>query len=188
MEALRFDREALLNQQAAKAVKPKSATPGVAVDDQRAKALRRMIEIKRAIKDLEAELSLLEADHFPALNEMRCQLARETHKYASSIKAAGVTFTCQRNWQGRIPQEQLPALDATFGAARAEYLPVKTSIEIDERKVPDALLVDLLACGASIKRHIEVTEKLVHDAALLPEIAAKVKSAGIKIVNMSVKE
>lgn len=187
METLTIDREALLNA-AAKKSTAKSNTPAVAVDDGTAKALRRLIEIKRAIKDLEAEKTMLEADHFPGLDALRCQTARQTHKYTSSIKAGGVTFMAQRNWQAKIPHEQLGALDTVFGAARAEYLPVKTSIEIDEAKVPTEILVDLIGMGATIKRHMEVTEKLVHDAALLPAVAAQVQQSGVKIVNFSAKE
>ena len=182
-----LDREALLNQ-AAKKPPSKGNTPLVAVSGDTAQALRRLIEIKRLVKDLEAEQGMLQASHFPALDAARCEQARKEHKYLSSIKAGGVTFTAIRNWQAKVPHDQAAELDRIFGAARKDYLPVKTSIEIDEAKVPDELLVDLVASGATIKRHIEITEKLVQDAALLPEVAAKAKQAGLKLVNLSVKE
>lgn len=181
-----LDREALLAQ-ALKKPAGKSNTPAVAVPEATAAALRRLVELKRAKKDLEAEEGLLQADHFPVLDALRCRTSQDLHKYLSSIKAAGVTFCAVRN-QGKTPLEKLPELDLAFGAARKDYLPVRTSIEIDEAKVPDALLVDLVAAGAVIKRHVEITEKLVQDAALLPEVALKAKQAGLKLVNLSVKE
>lgn len=140
---------------------------------------KRRLEAARLLKDLEAEIGLLDVDLKAAAEPLRLDLCQQTGKL-TSIKLNGLLTFIVQNKYGKLAEA---GLRARFNGKFESYFTRETDLKVDVKKLTPELVQALVAAGAlTVERFCKPTEEF-HTAVTLDEnVRLLAEAAGIKPV------
>lgn len=129
-------------------------------------------------KDLEARKDMLTADLIQSCEPVRVSESRKTGKCMSSLDVNGLTYVCQNRYSKIDKPGQMEAAKQALGS----YVRDVYAVKIDVTKLTTELLQALLAAGATVEQHCEVTANFHAERTLKPEVEAMTASFPINPV------
>lgn len=139
--------------------------------EEQAADLSRLLELKRQMKDLEAEVKMLESDLKPAAELLRMQASQLRGENLSSIKVNGVAYRTQFRYSPVTDAELVQRIESAAWVEAGTYFKEKYSIEVDVTQLDDAVVEALLAQGAVFHTVFEATRQFHDDRTLRADVA-----------------
>lgn len=150
-------------------------TPVILADTMREK-IKRLAEVSRQYKDLEAEKKMLEGDIKAAAEPMRIAYCKQTGKLAASIHLNGLAMYTAQNRYSACSLEQA-------GEMGIDWFTKETELEVDASKLTSEAVAALMACGAVKRKTFYKPTTAFHVArSMNMDVAAKADALGIKPV------
>lgn len=157
----------------------KSETPEVSLPE--TEKARRLADVKKLKKDLEAEEAMLSADLTAQAHAKLCELSRAQGKALSSVHVNGIlTYVHQCRYSNLTDPAKVEALKAKFNGRFGEFFAPVYTLEVPLEKLDAELVAALQARGIRPTVTLKPTQALHVARVLDPNIAALAESAGIK--------
>lgn len=162
----------------------KSKTPTVNAPELKDK-LHALMDMKLALKDLEARIEMTQAELLPQIERLRIDLSRQVGDRVGSIRVNNTLYVTYHNSQKNYDDDACTRIASVFGGdAFNKYF--KPAYELDLSSVPEQLLQQavsaiskLVDLGAAAKRTTKAVAALEYDRTLNVGIEAMCKEAGI---------